>query len=811
MPQSRRTNYRNLDDIGTGPYEAIVVSNLDPTYMGSLKVDVLKNNTSGSIPEKIGTSIEVRYLSPFYGVTSLDTATANDGYASTQKSYGMWFVPPDIGSRVLVIFAEGDISNGFWIGCVQDKFMNFMVPDGKASTELTTAATPDNLQGLKLPVGEYNKKVERGSGRDPTRYAKPYNKDFTQSLEIQGLIRDENRGTTTSSARREAPSSVFGISTPGPIDKRTGAPRGLQGEAGLKYSAFVNRLGGSSFVMDDGDDKLLRVSHASAGPPIYANVENGEFFGDKTLPHNELMRFRTRTGHQILMHNSEDFIYIANSRGTAWVELSSDGKIDVYGLDSISIHSDADINLTADRDVNIEGGRNVNVRASARYTGFESSGGSGNVQIESKFDTKMLAEQNMLVNVKGYQETKVTGYQKTLVEGDIHHHTNANLYVLADAQGHVRTVEDLHVNTDETLHLVGKVGKLTATEGLIDLNATADVNIDGANVYLNSDVATDGTAATDAEDAVDFMYLKTWTVPKTSPGSTISSDIPTFVKRMPSHEPYYHHENLDPIMVKSQRTDITNPVVLSVAEYRSSADTFRKSFSGGTSGATAGGAAGDGTRGGTNPNLDPNTSGVNSVTAGGTSGSDNLTPPQSFSSVGPDGNLLDMISRAEGAGYNTVFGGSRITPETFYGKSLTDLTVQEVIDWQTASVEAGSASSAAGRYQIIKRTLVYLVDELGVASRTDRFNAATQDAMARRLLQGRGLDRYVAGSLSESAFLKAIAQEWASLPVTQRTQGASRIVNPGESYYAGDGLNKSLISTTELVAAVRNARESGLA
>jgi hypothetical protein len=262
--------------------------------------------------------------------------------------------------------------------------MNFMVPDGRASTTLTTPQTPDNVQGLKIPVGEYNKKTEKGNGRDPTRYNKPYNKDFTQSLEIQGLIRDENRGTTSSSARREVPSSVFGISTPGPIDKRQGAPKGLVGEAGLKHSKFVNRLGGSSFVMDDGDDTLLRVTHPSAGPPTYANVEAGQLFGQSTIPHNEVMRFRTRTGHQILMHNSEDFIYIANSRGTAWVELTSDGKIDVYGLDSISIHSDADINLTADRDVNIEGGRNVNMRASGRYDNFATG---GEVKIESQSNT----------------------------------------------------------------------------------------------------------------------------------------------------------------------------------------------------------------------------------------------------------------------------------------------------------------------------------------------------------------------------------------------------------------------------------------
>ena len=150
MAQSRRSNYKNLKDIGTGPYEAIVVSNLDTTYMGSLKVDILKSSTSGSIPEKLGTSIEVRYLSPFYGITNINHVTANDGYASSQKSYGMWFVPPDVGARVLVIFAEGDVSQGFWIGCVQDKFMNFMIPDGRASTELTTPGTPDNIQGLKL-------------------------------------------------------------------------------------------------------------------------------------------------------------------------------------------------------------------------------------------------------------------------------------------------------------------------------------------------------------------------------------------------------------------------------------------------------------------------------------------------------------------------------------------------------------------------------------------------------------------------------------------------------------------------------------
>ena len=795
MAQSRRSNRRNLQNMGSGPYEAIVVSNLDTTYMGSLKVDVLKSSTAGSVPERLGTSIEVRYLSPFYGVTNISHATANDGYASSQKSYGMWFVPPDVGARVMVIFAEGDVSQGFWIGCIQDKFMNFMIPDGRASTELTTPATPDNIQGLKLPVAEYNKRVESGNGRDQTRYAKPYNKDFTQTLEIQGLIRDENRGTTSSSARREVPSSVFGISTPGPIDKRIGAPKGLVGESGLKHAKFVNRLGGSSFVMDDGDDKILRVSHASAGPPVYANIEAGELYGNTTIPHNELTRIRTRTGHQILMHNSEDFVYIANSRGTAWVELTSDGKIDVYGTDSISIHSDSDINLTADRDVNIEGGRNVNVRASARFDGFEGSG-TGNVCIESATDTKMLAEANFLTNVKGYQETKVTGYQKTLVEGDIHHHTNANIYILADLQGHIRTAEDMFINTDTKLNIVGKENYFTATAGAINIKATSgNVEIDGdTDINLNSGTSTAGTIATDSEDAVDFTYLPKWSVPKTSPGTELSSDISTFVKRMPSHEPYAHHENLNPIMYKSTRTDISDPTRLSKGELQSSPDTFRKSFAGGTAedSASASGPA-------------PGTSGVNPVT----STSNDRTPQQRFTTVGPDGNILDVIGQAEGAGYNTVFNGVSTTPRQYFGKDLVNLTIEEVIEWQEFAIGEGSASVAAGKYQIINKTLVRLVDELGAASRTDKFNQITQDKLCRKLLQIRGIDDYLAGSKSEQAFCRSLAQEWASLPVTYRQTGQRRTVTAGESYYAGDGLNKSRISPEDLVASVRNIKETG--
>jgi muramidase (phage lysozyme)/uncharacterized protein (DUF2345 family) len=797
--ESRRTNReRNTREnaIGPGPYEAVVVSNLDSHYMGTLKVDILRSTSSGSIPNKLGTSISVRYLSPFYGVTNLNHNTPNDGYSSTQKSYGMWFVPPDPGSRVLVIFAEGDISQGFWIGCIQDKHMNFMIPDGRASTFNTTRATPDNIQGAKLPVGEYNKLIERGEGRDPTKFNKPYNKDFTQVLEVQGLLRDEHRGTTTTSARREVPSMVFGISTPGPLDKRPGAPRGLAAGEGTE-SVFVSRLGGSSFVMDDGDNSLLRKTHASEGPPDYVNVEVGEQGGDRTLLHNELMRFRTRTGHQILMHNTEDFIYIGNARGTAWVELSSDGKIDVYGKDSISIHSDGDINLTADRDVNIEGGRNINMRASARATnGQDADGTSGNINIESKYNTEILVEQNMKTQVYGFQETKVDGYQKTLVAGAIHHHSNSDIFIRADGEGHLKAVASMYISTDDELHTVGTTAQyMHTTGGPIHVNASGgNVEIDGdSNINLNSGTSGVGLPAIDPEDASSVTPLHTHSNPKVTPGTEVASDISSIVKRMPSHEPWPHHENLDPMRFKLEQTDVLNLNRIDNGIYLNTPDTFRKDLN-------TGRFTGSGTSSGANITAQSGTRPVTSTTSNPNAG----FPPANYSAVGAYGNLLDVIGNAESSGYNTVYSGSRIAPY----KPITTMTVEEVLQWQSDSVSAGSASSAAGRYQYIRQTLNGLVND-GVLARTDIFNPANQDKLARESLRRRGLNNFINGTKSLEAMAKSIAQEWASMPVIARTQGQRRIVNAGESYYAGDGLNKSLISTTELVAALNSAKEQG--
>jgi len=61
MPVERRTgNPKKLTN--PGPYEAVVVSHLDPKMMGSLQVELLKSSGSGNQPERSGQLVTVRYL-----------------------------------------------------------------------------------------------------------------------------------------------------------------------------------------------------------------------------------------------------------------------------------------------------------------------------------------------------------------------------------------------------------------------------------------------------------------------------------------------------------------------------------------------------------------------------------------------------------------------------------------------------------------------------------------------------------------------------------------------------------------------------
>jgi hypothetical protein len=510
-----------------GPYRARVISHLDKTYSGILQVELLQE--SGNDEARETQLHSVRYLTPFGGQTSVDFLAPNNDYNSTQKSYGFWMVPPDYGAIVVVIFIDSDPKQGYWIGCVQDQHMNFAVP-GHAATSRHVGGQRD-----RVPVAEYNK-VAQSPNEDSTKIEKPPSK-MEKVLIDQGTIEDDTRGITTSSARRDIPSMVFGISTPGPVDKQ--GPQGSVGKHEHRIpNAFVSRLGGSSFVMDDGDDKFEREKLPSDGPPVYKSVEDNET-GLRDRPHNELIRFRTRTGHQILMHNSEDLIYIGNSRGTAWIELTSDGKMDVYCEDSISFRTKQDFNFYADRDINMHASRNFNIKVNEE------------MHTHVVKDNILIVDVNQKIHIKAKKDETVDGDSTYKIGG--FYDTNAGGHIWETSGG-----------SNET-----KAG------GNIIETAPA--------IHMNGPGAATASTATKPEPLTPHNLAD---LPKQDGEITPKE---TIVRRLPTPEPYPQHENIDPLKYKPEKTDRdaegrygTSPTSTMEApgeywkKYSSPTDTFNK-------------------------------------------------------------------------------------------------------------------------------------------------------------------------------------------------------------------------------------------
>lgn len=269
-----------------------------------------------STPENEDGWILANYCSPFAGATNVETASKSDkeSFDGTQTSYGMWMIPPDINNQVLIMFINGDPSRAIWIGCLYNQYMNNMVP--------AMASNAKNWQhpGKIIPVAEYNK--WNSSVTHPDAAIKPYEKTKFKGVGNQGLITDQGRGVTNTSARREAPSNVFGIITPGPIINEKMAEK----------PETIRRKGGSSFIMDDGTG-------------------------------TEYVELATKTGAKIRLDETNGFVYIINRDGTAWMQMDQQGHIDVFSQFDISIRAQRDVNIRGDRDVNIEAGQNMYISA----------------------------------------------------------------------------------------------------------------------------------------------------------------------------------------------------------------------------------------------------------------------------------------------------------------------------------------------------------------------------------------------------------------------------------------------------------------
>lgn len=347
------------------PMFGIVKDNIDPTRSGRIKV--LLGDKSPKDSDNSDSWITVSYLSNFFGkVESTATTDGLGTYKTNSSSYGEWHAPPDIGTKVICIFVNGDPNYGFYVGCVPEAESLHMVPAIGSSDNIVANEGEAKSYGgaVRLPVTNINTNNTEVSNSPQFNDApRPIHSYTAAVMNQQGILRDPIRGPISSSASREPASRVgWGVSTPGrPIyeggfDDST-ITQNLDSSKHQQLKV-VARRGGHSFVMDDGD----------------------------IIGRDQVVRIRTALGHQILMSDDGQTLMILHSNGQSYIELGKEGTIDMYSTNSVNIRTHGDLNLHADRNVNINAGEKLNIQAKTIHTNSEDV-----TQMRSGSDIKLSA------------------------------------------------------------------------------------------------------------------------------------------------------------------------------------------------------------------------------------------------------------------------------------------------------------------------------------------------------------------------------------------------------------------------------------
>jgi hypothetical protein len=384
--------------LDSGPFLAVVKNTVDASRLGRIQVYIPELGAGGS-----GTGADdspsnwrtVSYASPFFGETyqSPSAPSPKNTFDATRHTYGWWMTPPDIGTKVLVLFVNGDPGRGYYFACVPTGLSQHMLPGLAGSGDIQSADQRRDQLGDSdfAPVAEFNENDDKLS-RDPKflQNKKPLHDVQTRIYKNQGLLQDQQRGPITSSSQRESPSFVYGFSTPGrPLDDQATndilEPSGADVDASKLSPLVPSRKGGHSFVLDDGD---------AAGE-------------------SRIVRLRSAAGHQILLNDTEGFVHVINASGTGWVEITKTGEIMIYSQGGVNLRTQGDLNLHSDKDVNIFAGKNLNLAAEAGIQLDASSNivthaGGKNI-VFAKSQVEILGNSGVKIESKGSASFSASG------------------------------------------------------------------------------------------------------------------------------------------------------------------------------------------------------------------------------------------------------------------------------------------------------------------------------------------------------------------------------------------------------------------
>lgn len=384
-----------------------VVNANDPQQMGRVQVHIVSHSTDRNLSPELSHFPWASYGSPFGGIDSQSMrgpAGPDDSFPNYGSStegpvaYGMWAIPK-VGARVLLCAIDNDPNQLFWFGCVYPNSTPHTMPHGRYTTRAGSGEPDGPLSTLETKITPLYENLSKAfGGRDNFEW-RSRGADYQVAGATKNRVDDKSERTGTLSEVHDDYEQTITEADGNNVGKDYNYRQGYglnraDPERDTNTQADIDR--------DIQTEKYLESQVVSVTSPGFHALSMDD------RPENCRMRMRTSTGHQIIMDDTNERIYVSTNEGRNWIEMDSDGHIYIFSEESISMRAEGDLNLTAEKSVRIKGNEGVHIQTPKE------------LRVHAQEDIHVLGEKSFLAHIT--EET--------------HWHSEQDIFVLSDADMH---------------------------------------------------------------------------------------------------------------------------------------------------------------------------------------------------------------------------------------------------------------------------------------------------------------------------------------------------------------------------------------
>lgn len=346
----------------------VVVDTDDPLQMGRLRVFCPSLNDD---PKKLQYIPWSAYGSPFGGSINNSAFTRGTGNSPSSQGashYGFWAIP-ELGANVLVTCIDGDPRRRVWIACLPQHQEVHTINTGRWIWESGSVDGPLTSIGEPLnPLYESIHKAFNGDTSSPEWKSRAAEYQLSAIPISEGQIPNKKKVDYLDQTNKE----ITDNETDEWVKEALGAH-------GYDWSGFKNM-----------GSLMSSRAYGMSSPAGHSLLMDDR-------PWNSRTRIRSVGGHIILMDDTNERIYIATNEGNNYIEMDSNGNIDVFSSKRISFHAEQDINFTTDETFRVHAKKGIHMYSgnNTSQSNLDSAPADGEIRIQAENDFHLITNSTM--------------------------------------------------------------------------------------------------------------------------------------------------------------------------------------------------------------------------------------------------------------------------------------------------------------------------------------------------------------------------------------------------------------------------------